>query len=932
MIKNFLLLLLLSSSLLAQSYNREECDDYIDVKKYIVAGSLDDPSPGGKTYSFKRIVNAIDRELLSGEEPDPKRFECLTNLHAKANEDATDYWMGRLARSTCADDDGNIPSMKPPDCDDDTWKKFHESKELIDHSANRVTKLTEDCISNDKGDVKSCETMASLKTLQEAVEPLAESKMDSCCDTETGPGFKVLRGSYTIEFGDLSDADLQKECYKRTRPGNSATNTWSDRGAGLAKCFKGLLFSLLETAKKWLTLADNLTDLGTYTELWNALSSPGLMEKMGSLLQTIGVEIMDQIKATTSCFTGEYQVEQFCKLSASVVLDFFIGGGIVKGIKFILQVAKAGVKDLGTIAKTLVASNTSKIASKIGSKVTPTSVVGRAAKSVASASGRVAARKTASHLARTVKPVKDFSKNLADKIKKFREKENIQIPKQAPGLNGSSVVAKVETPSVQASAVQTGSRAASGTSSAGGRPLAQLTGKAVTKIQKDIRSFSDLGYKSAKGKPSNEVAGALENRFVKPKDLAGKTPKQKMKIIEDAAEKLRNQVERLSNTKHKSKLSSSEREKFLDNIDDAVARLRSTYGLSPEVSLSGGVSSAASVTGVAGTRAGVKAIDIPPSITQKIDTSIPAARAHSTGSTSSAVIGKTSLTSSGLTNTSIPFANSLPKVDIKAITESATKLNKTLRDQLDDMRMFEERARANAALANPSASARSSVYANQGKRAISKDAIRRHKEVENLHKKGVINDEQALAMHEIVRVTESSATGAATRYSTRYISATNTNPTTFVLKEKGPPMAVLGVAVGIPLKASSSSEIGSFGEKQLAEENSDKVKDRYDESTVKKSVEIVQAIQRDPNYVRNKFLNLTTEEAVLDQADELRLRVKTVENTTQVKPTYDPEDIKEEAEELITTINSERDRALIRIRAAATPASEKAPASIEPVE
>lgn len=928
MSKIIILISLLSSALFAQTYNREECDQLIDVKKYIVAGSLDNISAGGKTYNFDRIVGSIENELLSGQTPDPKRFECLNNLHKKAHEDATEYWLGRLARSTCANDDGEIPNVKPTDCDSDTWEKFHSSKALIDRSAARVNKVTNECV--ERNGVKSCESMASLKKFQEAAGQIAESSQDTCCDINQGPAFRVLRGFYTVEFGDLPDADLQKECYKRTRPGN----TVGGLGNGISTCVKSAARGIAEAVMKWFKTAKALWELGSISEIWRIVRNMSLsdvLDKISNLLLAMAEQFTAQLKSFNQCFTGQYKVDQACKLISSVAVDFLVGGGIAKGVQFLAKVLVAGVKDMGIIAKELLLSNP-KVA-QMSSKLKPKGAGGAATSTTAAT--RAASKLKAANLAAAVKPVTDFSKSLASRIKNFRKKENIRLNSSngieptftPPGPNAAATVAVSEA-ATPAAAAQVTSRVATGASSTGSRTLVKLTDKAVAKIEKDIRRFRDSDYKAMYATRGTRAVDAPESLFVNPKRLSGKTSAQKMQMIEDGAQAMRNRVERLSNTTHKSRLTSAQRQEMLNNIDDAVARLRTRYGVPTEVASAGGVGAR-----IAGGSGATAQADLGAVAAKGIDTTIPGSPPPAAGSTgSTGVIGNSSTSAtSSFTNTSVSFADNLPNPNLNNLPFSPTmKLSSSLQKQLDEIKVFEQQARANAATANPAASARSSIYNNMSNRAISKDALRRHAEIENLYKKGVITDEQAYALHDIVRVTENSATGTATRFNTQYISTPNTNPSTFVLAERNPPRTALGTIKSLGT-ASIGSDIGTVMTNKITVDNMDAGKDRYEVDTVRQSLAVVQKLADKPAAVRAEFSNLKTETEVLEHADQLRLKVKTIENTLGTNPDYD---MKEQLDELLATINAERDRALTRVKTTTNPASPpepaKAPASTLP--
>jgi len=914
----FLLFLLFStlSALSATEYNREECDGVIDAKRYLIAGSLDSKSAGGKTYNFDRIVGALENELLSGEPPDAKKFTCLFMLHKKAHEDATEYWGGRLARSTCANDKDEVPNVKPANCDDDTWDKFHRSKSLIDRSARRITKLTTECV--ERNGNTSCSAMKALRNIQETIEPVAESGMDKCCDTAEGPAFRVLRGFYTFEFRDMNDSELQKECYKRTRPSNRVDGVMDFA----ATCIKSAARGLAEAVMKWCTTAKAIYELGSITEIWRILrnmSSEEVAKKIGALVSAMVDQLVAQLSSWNNCFTGPYKVDQACKLASSIAVDFLVGGGIAKGIGFLGTVLKAGVKDVAGLAKNLISSSPK--ATAILQKLKP-GASGKASSAATSAATRTASKKAASNLAIALRPVTDFSKSVAARVRKIREKEGRPQTNLAdrvePGFTGPNAATAV-------SVTQASASSASVVSATSSSNLIKLTNKAVQKIEKDIRAFRDSNYKAMYATRGTRAVDSPESLFVRPDRLAGKTPKQIMKIFEDVAKSRRAQVERLSKAKHPDRLTQAQAREILDNMEDALTRLRMQYGQvsASRVAATGGVTSAGARAGAAA----VEAVDAATSAASKnIDTAVSTGAATGAATAAPGVVGGSASTTA-FTSTATSFIDALPKVDMSSIAASTTRVSKAVQKQMDDISEFMQKARANAAQSNPASSARSSVYGNQSNRAISQDAIRRHGEIENLYRKGVINDEQAHAMHDIVRVTESSATGTATRYNTRYIATPNTSPSTFNLVERGAPISPGGVAMKV---ANRTGNLGAPMTVAQANRYSDSPKnnERYDDDTIAASQVVVDRISAKPNSLSKEFSDLRTETEILDRADELRVRVKTVEAT--LSTTAAPEQ-KEKLQALINLINQERDLALKRIRASeAVSKSDKAQGTKQP--
>lgn len=775
------------------SYNRNTCDKKINASQFIFAGSLDNPSPGGKTYNFTKLVGSIENELLGGGAPRPKEFECYTNLFAKAHNDATTYWSETMARTSCADKENNIPSVKPEGCPDDVWNEFHRSKELIDASIARVDRLMNDCVKNEKTGRRSCESRNSLLALEQVAAPLAASKMDQCCSLENkknpGPAFRVLRSFYTFEYGSLSDAELQKECYKRTRPNTDGVAKTGARMVG--NCVKGLIFGIFESLKKSASTLAKLLDFGMWTELTKLIFTKPLSTiagAIGRLIQAITNQVKAQTQAFAGCFSGPYQADQLCKMASSLITDYFTGAGLVKIAKGLIATVKGGTTAANAFAKGLLAESPKakllqgklqEIARSVTSNVhRPLKVL----TSQVTSATKVAVGKLAS--------MRKSLGRFADKVKKG--------------------IIEVRTRAGQAVAGQ-------------GRLTRTPSPNASTTVTFTTRG----GAVAPATQPTKITASAATTPAARSKVLAS----ERAKVTADVAQPF-------------------------------MATIRGVgEGAAPTTMASAGVPSGASRTiGVIG------------------------------GSTSS---------SAG------SFTSKVVKLDLNTFIPTSTKLSGSAQKTWNDLSTYVRKAQNNAGSATPT-SIRNNVYKGKGDWYVSRESLRRHRDIQEMYRRGTITDDQARALHDIVESTEKMATGIPTRYNTSYIVSPNASPSTFTkITEKGTAIAATPAA-----RHATRSAIGATASNAQYNRNLDENTElRYEKDTVEQAIQTVDELNGNADAVKKKFDELESEEDVLDMADYLRTKVKTAEYGFT---SHDP-DYKAKLKVLLDRINNERNRALSKL-------------------
>lgn len=889
-------------------YNREKCDKKIGVNKFIVAGSLDNADPGGKTYSFDRIVGSIENELLGGSDPRPEEFACYTDLFAKAHTDAVQYWSQTMARTSCADKEGNVASVKPDDCPESVWMEYHRSKELIEVSVARVDRVTKECV--EKNGRKSCDSMASLQALEDVATPLAASDMDRCCNIDDkknpGPAFRVLRSFYTFEYGSLSDAELQKECYKRTRPNTDGVLATSARMIG--NCIKGLAFGFFESIKKSASTLAKLLDFGMWTELAKLMFTQPIstiIEKIGNLVKAIYDQVAAQSSAFVGCFSGPYQADQACKMVSSLMTDYFTGGGLVKLAKGLIATVKGGAGAASAVAKGLLAESPKAklLQGKLQEMAKTTSV--KAPRAVKAVSSQVtsAAKVAATKLANMRRSVGSFKEGVKKGIVEARTRAGETVAGQGrlarTSPNASTTVTPPAPTATVAQAAQSTTSTASTAASTVARSELRASGnikltsaeKSAARIQSDLKPF-ELKLKTRKNP---------EYGLVDPKKFAGRSKSRQLALIEEGAARRKVQVDILEKSKGTNKISSDVAARMRQNIDDAVAEAKRKYGLDAP---NAGMANVASGSGAGGTISGgsISTPTIAP-VTGIADSAVPTVAATSSGAT--AVVGGTSSGTSTI-------ASNMAKLDLNAIVPTPTKLPASAQNTWNNLSTYVRKAQDNVNGATPS-SVRTNVYGGKGDWGVSRESLRRHRDIQEMYRRGTINDDQARALHDIVVSTEKMATGSATRYSTNYVVSPNANPSTFSTAAK--PSTKQVVAQNLARGGTGAAASAGQYNRNL-DENSGQ---RYDSDTLSQSIDTVDELSSSSSSVKVKFDDLTTEEEILNMADTLRARVKTVEiNFGAIVE----EERRTSLNQLLVKINKERDRALVKI--GKTPPAESA--------
>lgn len=452
-------LLLFSSSVFAYD---KSCNDKIKAQSYLVSGSIESSTSGGKVYNFQKILNSLESELYVGE-VDEEKVTCLNDLFRKAHSDATDYWVDRMVRGNCVDEDGAIPSVKPNGCPEGTWKEFQRSMDLLTRSENRYLKIPGSC-SDTPTDKATAEcTQRDANQLFATADGIAKSAQEDCCNPESGSAFRVLRSTYTFsafggdsDFSNTSDSDLQKECLKRTDPKASGSF-----GNHASSCLSGLLDGLLGRISTYLHSISNLYDAVFGTDAIKVLAKKlmtdegrqEISDSIFSLLEEIGKQISAQFNSTLFCFSGPYKTEQICHLAGGILIDAAAGGMIGKVIGFLAK----GVGSLANFAGEIIsksksasalATKTKSLVAKTNSSVRATTKVAtEPVKKVLKTTGRIAtspfrlAKKLISKPFIGIKnAVSKGTKALAQKLKRDGKVPKREIASEK-GPNGQQSVA-----------------------------------------------------------------------------------------------------------------------------------------------------------------------------------------------------------------------------------------------------------------------------------------------------------------------------------------------------------------------------------------------------------------------------------------------------------------------------------------------------------
>ncbi len=889
-----------------EGYDRKSCDKKIGIDNYIHAGSLDDESAGGKTYNFVKIISNLENEALGSETPRADHFQCLDNLFEKAKSDASEYWGGRLIGTPCVVSGSNpIPAVKPESCDQDLWDKYQENMNYIEKMSVRKAQLESKC----KLGQGKCDSNAGIRGIQDMAGPMAAAKMDSCCDTNDGPAFRVLRTTYTIEFSKFSDADLQKECYKRTRPNQeNSWHSWSAMGG----CFTNIIKGFFESMNKLLKSVASLFDLGLMADLARVLgkalvSAEGrtdLYNKIGVFLEEIGKQVFSQAYASTSCFTGAYGTQQWCRLISGLVTDYIAGGKmlglITKFIKYagkpIALVAKGAAEFVNEtpafkamknqMAKVSEGAKNIKIKAQVGSNVLKST-----------------AKEAAAQMVAKMKPYTSIRKMVSDKIKVLQKQaeaagkvESKTVASTSP--NAQAVVELKAPPSAPPATTAVslspapGSLATNAISEVGITSGGSIVPRKLSpKLLETESAVKKMMSKYKEGvTPSEDAFGKL--------DIAKKarraTNVEKMAAIDRDAEIARKNVRTLRDA---GRFTESQASRAIEAIDKMQASLANKLGVPKQ----------------AGTIVRTAEIE-PPKIAESPElrpsqNSQPRAQAEIPSEKPPELIGDTApgphtkepaVANSGakpVGESPAPTASQIkfPSVDLETVLNPAKALTKTTESAWNRLSNFTQKAYAEAEKSAPNM--RSSVFGDKGPWSITRDAIRRHADVETLYRNGLIDAERAGTFHNIIEVTEKNARDAATAYSQNYLNPSRTAAMASKLFTVAKPAVVASTGIGFTQYNSA------INYKKLSDP-------RFDSDTVDKAFKETDALSADPAAVSKKFEGLKTQDQILAAADELRVRAKTVES--YLKSFGSPED-KQNIADLLVQIKNERDKALAKL-------------------
>lgn len=866
-LKSFLFILIsifISGMATAVPYNRQNCDKTIGVEKYIHAGSLGDESVGGKTYNFTRIVSALENEVLGGKEPRVKNFRCLDDLFEKAKEDATTYWANRIGNSTCVGDNGRPPATKPDSCDQSLWDEFHNSMAHITRAEQRKKAIPASCKLQDGKN--RCEPNSELQALAAATQPLAGSQSDNCCNKEYGPAFRVLKTFYTVDLGKLSNDELQRECYKRTQPNQE----YGAFGFGaITGCLANIVKGILESAKKILSSAAALIDVGLWSEILRVLgkaitSSEGRAElagKIGNFLEEVGKQVFSQAYSTTACFTGAYKTQQVCRLVSGLITDYIAGGGMVKLLGYLAKaVSKSGPGMMAKAAADWVKETPS--AQKIQSQLTKISEGAKNVKVQAQVGTKASVASTKSlavQLASKMNPTTAIKDSVANMVKKMRDKLKgnnevapVEIGSNLRGPNATTVV------DVQSAPVAP-------------KKLSPAIAASKTRVTKVVNK-----YKPGKTPPEN-VFGNLGFGKTKPNKTV------RANKIKEKAQEARADVDTLRKAGHYSDKQASD---ALKAIDDMEGALQAKLGTKPAATVAPTtaaekppVASNAPDTTPSSTNTGVKSEgDIKPSTPDSPPGTLAAGSVSPDAPSATAPIR-------------------FPDLDMGSALKSGATPTGSTATRWSGLTDFVKKAQEQATKPTPNMQ---SVYGQKGFWGVTRDSIKRHADVEEMYRKGFVNENTAMSLHQIIASTEQMAKNAAraSTYSTKYIKTPNTALTTgYKVAQVAKPTAVV----------TSRTMAGQYMSGRQYQNASDP---RYDNDTLNQAIIEIDNSLTDEDSIPKKFGGLQSAGAINNQATRMIAQAKVLE---AYFAKFGDDAQKADVAAFIARINQERDRALQRL-------------------
>lgn len=822
-----------------------ECLKY--GQNYVVKGKFQDPDPGGKTYNLDRLTDDIDQELNHfSDKPDGQKVNCLRQVFEKAKLDSSQYWADRMTKEGCGDETG-LPKSKPETCSSDTWEELKKSRSNIRSNEIKYAKILDSCISNSE-DGNSCDSSELQRLASSPIaKDMARVKSEACCDPENGAAYQVLKTFYTMEF-DGDDAKIKRACKVRTMPDKDGL-TVKNVAAGAFFCTGNIVLGMIESLKKLGEGIWALRNLGMVTEFLKLLTSAEgrtkVVSVLSSIVQAIGKQIAAQWETTTSCFNNYEKTQNVCRLAASLVTDFMIGGGASKLFKSVL---------IPVLQKTMSATEAAanflkdtKAGREFAKKMAPIeAAAGKVGKAVSYPITKVsqAAQAQARAIAASAKNRigKSFDNMLSAAIKE--RYPSSQIAKAArtsepPPINGQFKVAEATSPKPSINSNLASSEAkgasslaastASDTASLGTSSLGSSAGKVLrsTVTNKEARSLFGHLQNSLKKMKTTRITSAWLDKNI-PKNLIPEKYRSKSSL--SLSEKIQAYRESLNQ---------------VAKIGSSVEKKSATRLLSQLDDLANNSSAARRASGAVATRESLSAAE---------------ARAASSAENAGKNLAEK--------------ASDLPEVKLSDIVPDPSKLSPASKASWEELT---QQISAFRSVPVDSPNAQKLMLEQWNKFGSgSQQAQRAHSGIDSLVKKGEIDPDKANSLHRIIAEAEQTAFNESVRpqFLGGSIVTPNTNPGTFEkIAQTGKQLTKDGYNMV------KNNRLGAAAYEGSVANSNGRQSEAFDDDTIKNAAVEVEKIEsnfKTEKDIENFFSKLNDVDQVENEVDKLKAQISTL--------------------------------------------------------
>jgi len=335
----FIAFLFCSANIFAFS---DQCKNSIKAQNYLRTGDFDSKSPAEKVYNFEKIRSDLKDELIKSEKIDEEKVTCLNDLFSQGIKDASTYWAERAQRENCTKDD-KIPTNRPDDCSEATWKEFKKSRKYIKNMQEhlrmdlRPLANAKNKVAVEKQETKiDCLTQSTSKTpVQTLITSAEDARKNLCCGRADDK-----EGAVKAVYPEIN----YNQCLSKI----SDTNDEMLSAKGLAMCSANIVSDAVKTVwqsiKSLFTLSGEI--VGIMSALKELVTNDEAREQFVNNLKKSVHDFLNSRGVTFSQCLNKYEQSMYiCEVTGSVIgslVDIGAIGKVLKALKLGRAAAEIG--------------------------------------------------------------------------------------------------------------------------------------------------------------------------------------------------------------------------------------------------------------------------------------------------------------------------------------------------------------------------------------------------------------------------------------------------------------------------------------------------------------------------------------------------------------------------------------------------------------